>query len=171
MSCSRTQHGGGRSRTPDLSLRAPNRPTALYTISKIILILPTLLQMLSPNIAHGKRFKLIKHELLTPSTCFWVVLNWCKPEKNWIIISTRLVGFQFTVPFGFFSITLKWNFPPNWRLGTCRFIFSIRSKSEFPGVTNIETDYHRYSQTGSECRVRKINARAMLLDSTVRNFH
>ena len=25
MSCSRTQHGGGRSRTPDLSLRSPTR--------------------------------------------------------------------------------------------------------------------------------------------------
>ena len=58
-----------------------------------------LLGQLSPNIAHGKRFKLIKHELLTPSPCCWVILNCFKPEKNWIIISTRLVGLQFTVPF------------------------------------------------------------------------
>ena len=54
---------------------------------------------LSPNTAHGKRFKLIKQELLTPSPCCWVILNCFKPEKNWIIISTRLVGLQFTVPF------------------------------------------------------------------------
>ena len=74
----------------------------MYTINKIILILPTVLKFyweLSPNIAHGKRFKLIKHELLTPSPCCWVILNCFKPEKNWIIISTRLVGLQFTVPF------------------------------------------------------------------------
>ena len=37
---------------------------------------------------------------------------------------------------------------------------------ESAGVTNIESDYHRYSQTGTECRVRNINGRAMLLDST-----
>ena len=29
-------------------------------------------------------------------------------------------------------------------------------QTESPGVTNIETDYHRYSQIGSECMVRKI---------------
>ena len=111
------------------------------------------LGQLSPNIAHGKRFKLIKHELVIPSPCCWVILNCFKPEKNWIIISTRLVGYcnsQFhSELFGLFSITLKWKFLPNWRLGMCRFIFSILSKTESPGVTNIENDHHRYSQTGS----------------------
>ena len=43
----------------------------------------------------------------------------------------------------------------------------VLSKTESPGVTNIETDDQRYSQTGSECRVHNINGRTMLLDSTV----
>ena len=38
---------------------------------------------------------------------------------------------------------------------------------ESPGVTNIETDDQRYSQTGSECRVHNINGNAMLPDSIV----
>ena len=46
-------------------------------------------------------------------------------------------------------------------------MFSMLSEMGSHGVTNIETDYHRYSQTGSECRVRNINGRAMLPDSTV----
>ena len=41
------------------------------------------------------------------------------------------------------------------------------SKTEFPGVTNIETDHQIYSQTGSEFRVCNINGHAMLPDSTV----
>ena len=41
------------------------------------------------------------------------------------------------------------------------------SKTESPGVANIETDVQRYNQTGSELRVRNINGRAMLPDSTV----
>ena len=43
-----------------------------------------LLGQLSPNIAHGKRFKLIKHELLTPSSAvglFWIVLSQRKIES------------------------------------------------------------------------------------------
>ena len=45
------------------------------------------------------------------------------------------------------------------------------SKTESPRVTNIETDYQRYNQTGSECRVCNMNGCAMLTDSTVRaNF-
>ena len=75
----------------------------MYTINEIILILPTLLKFYwdscRPTLRTGNAFKLIKHELLTPSTCCWVILNCFKPEKNWIIISTRLVGLQFTVPF------------------------------------------------------------------------
>ena len=46
-------------------------------------------------------------------------------------------------------------------------MFSMLSKMESPGVTNNKTDYHRYRQRGSECRVRNINGRAVLLDSTV----
>ena len=50
-------------------------------------------------------------------------------------------------------------------------MFSMLRKTESPLVTNIETDYQRYNQTGSECRVRNINGCAMLPDSTIRaNF-
>ena len=41
------------------------------------------------------------------------------------------------------------------------------SKTESPGVANIETDVQRYNQTGSEFWVRNINGRAKLPDSTV----
>ena len=103
-----------------------------------------------------------------PAAClFWIVVS---QRKNWIVISMRLVGFNsrfHSEIFRFFCITLKWKFLPNWRLGTCRFMFSMLSKTESPGVMNIETDYHRYSHTGSECRVRNINGRAMLPDSSV----
>ena len=37
-----------------------------------------------------------------------------------------------------------------------------------PSYTPVETDYQRYSQIGSECRVHNINGRAMSLDSPVR---
>ena len=49
----------------------------------------------------------------------------------------------------------------------CKFMFSMLSKTESPGVTNIETDDQRYIQTGSELRVRNINGRAVLPDLTV----
>ena len=32
VSCSRTQHGGGRSRTPDLSLRSPTRHAEINNV-------------------------------------------------------------------------------------------------------------------------------------------
>ena len=73
----------------------------MYTINKIILILPTLLKFYwdccRPTLHTGNALSL--YELLTPRTCCWVILNCFKPEKNSIIISTRLVGLQFTVPF------------------------------------------------------------------------
>ena len=45
-------------------------------------------------------------------------------------------------------------------------LFSMLSKTESPGVLNIETCDQRYSQAGSEFTVRNINGRAMLPDST-----
>ena len=49
----------------------------------------------------------------------------------------------------------------------CKFAFSMLSKTESPGVANIETDVQRYNQTGSEFRARNINDSAMLPDWTV----
>ena len=69
--------------------------------------------------------------------------------------------------FRFFRIILNSKFPPNWRFGTCKFVFSKLSKTKSTGVANIETDYQRYNQTVSESRVRNISGRAMLPDSTV----
>ena len=43
------------------------------------------------------------------------------------------------------------------------------SKTESPGVVNIETDVQRYNQTSSEFSLRNINGHAMLPDSTVYN--
>ena len=49
----------------------------------------------------------------------------------------------------------------------CKFVFSVLSKTKSTGAMNIETDDKRYDQTVSESRVRNINGRAMLADSTV----
>ena len=44
------------------------------------------------------------------------------------------------------------------------------SKTESPGVSNIETYDQRYSQGGLECKVHNISGRAMLPDSAVPVF-
>ena len=52
----------------------------------------------------------------------------------------------------------------------CKMVFSmLLTKTESPGVVNIETDDQKYSQTGSEFRVPSIhvNGCAMLPDWTV----
>ena len=89
----------------------------------------------------------------------------CQTEK----ISKHNV-YTFDSPFHseiirFFRITLKLKFQPNWRLGTCKFVFSVLSKTESPVVINIETYDQRCSS--DRVRVRKINGHAMLPDSTV----
>ena len=86
-------------------------------------------------------------------------------------VQTRLICTVFIVwwlyhseIFRFLHITLKLKFPPIWRLGTCKFIISILSKTKSSGVPNIETYDRRYNQAGSECTVHNINGHAMLLD-------
>ena len=65
------------------------------------------------------------------------------------------------------TIVVDLDIKPQINQPTCKFVSSMLRETESPGVTNIETDDQRYSMTGSESRVRSINGRAMLLNSTV----
>ena len=49
----------------------------------------------------------------------------------------------------------------------CMFVFSMLSNTVSSGVMNIKTDDQRYNKMVSESRVRNINGRAMLQDSSV----
>ena len=101
---------------------------------------------------------------------YWVILQ-CIKQKDLESLKHNIytmLNSQFHLEiFRFFRITLNSKFPPNWKLGTCKFMFTMLSKTESPGVTNIETYDQRYSLTGSECMVHNINGRTMLPVLTV----
>ena len=98
---------------------------------------------------------------------FWHLAVWA-PKSAWLVFNPA-TSFLHKISIGkysdFFHMTLNQKFPTNLRLGTCKFVLSMLSKTESPGVSNIETDNQRNSQTGSDCRVHNINS--LLLDSTV----
>ena len=155
MSCSRTQHGGGRSRTPDLSLRSPTLyhwATALPYIQKesnqslhcllfhlhfgciTVMILSFRTDM--PGQTVQTQIRLIRVYTVCHSVrIVWTHYSMVEPHRsNFRVIATNILGVQI---FRKFTVMVK---PPrsNFRIikaifsGVCTFqVITVGSKSHF----------------------------------------